>query len=288
MVLYVHISERRLNVTIIDIILLLTSIFLGAIALLLYFHFKNQQKEYQAQIESMKEQSYEIVHELRAPLNAIKDAAILLNDMPGKLTPDEQTKMLSLLKNECARLLEQVTSFLDASKAISSKLNVQKTPNDLKNLLQDKILMFNAQANANGLQLHNDIDPQLPLIMYDPKYMNQVMNNLISNSLKYTPSGGTITIRAKTVDNNIAVEVFDNGLGVPDEKQKALFTKFASLNSKNSAIASSGLGLYVVKGIVEAHGGKVTVNSHEGRGYKISFTLPMQALPASLVQSAGN
>lgn len=254
--------------------------------LVLYSKLKRVLNEHQTQAESSKEQFYEIVHELRAPLTAVKDAALLLNDMPGKLTPDDQTKMLSLIKNECIRLLDQVSSFLDASKVMTNKLTIQKMPNDLRNLLEEKVMMFSPQAKSAGLELVGDIDTHMPLVMYDQKYMSQVINNLISNSLKYTPQGGKITVSAKTTDNTIFVSVFDNGLGVADEKQKALFSKFASINEKGVATPSSGLGLYVAKGIIEAHGGKVTVETHVGRGYKVSFTLPLQALPASLAQPA--
>lgn len=233
----------------------------------------------------MKDQFYEIVHELRAPLTAMKDATLLLNDNTGKLSPDEQSKMLSLIKSECLKLLDQVSGFLDTSKVMSNKMTVQKEPNDLKKLLEEKFIMFNAQAGAANITLNKEIDDFMPTVMYDARLMNQVMNNLISNSLKYTPSGGTITISGKTSDSAITVSVYDNGMGIPDEKQKELFTKFASMNNKDTTVASSGLGLYVVKGIVEAHGGKVSVETHHGRGYKISFTLPLSAVPASMEQA---
>ena len=267
---------------ILTILLLITNFTLAVLAFLLYSQLRKLHEINTKQTEESKQQFYEIVHELRAPLTAVKDAAILLNDMPGKLTPDDTSKMLSLIKNECIRLLEQVSSVLDASKVMSNKISIQKVPSDLKNLLSEKILMYTPQAKSAGLEIKSDIDPQMPLVMYDPKYMGQVINNLISNSLKYTPTGGSITISAKTTDNTVFVSVFDNGLGVSDEKKKELFSKFASINSKTSAVASSGLGLYVAKGIIEAHNGKVTVETHQGRGYKVSFTLPLQALPASL------
>ncbi len=269
------------------ILLFICNLLLGTLSLILYRRLKTVDTEYKAREATSKDQFYEIVHELRAPMTAVKDASILLSDMPGKLTPEEQAKMLTLIKNECLRLLDQISSFLDASKVMTNKLTIQKTPGDLKNLLLEKVMMYSPQAKAAGLELTTDIDPAIPLVMYDPKYMSQVINNLISNSLKYTPTGGKITVSAKMTDNTVFVSVFDNGLGVSDEKQKELFSKFASINSsKDSAVASSGLGLYVAKGIIEAHQGKVTVETHEGRGYKVSFTIPLQSLPTSLSQPA--
>lgn len=269
-----------MNTTI--IILFICNISLGVLAYVLYSQLRKLKELQDLQAKETKDQYYEIVHELRAPLTAVKDAAIMLNDMPGKLNAEDQSKMLHLIKNECLRLLEQVSSFLDASKVMTNKVAIQKVPSDLKNLLSEKIMMYSPQAKSAGLEIKSDIDPQMPLILYDPKYMSQVINNLISNSLKYTPAGGTITVSAKTTDNTVFVSVFDNGLGVTDEKKKELFSKFASINSKTSSVASSGLGLYVAKGIIEAHNGKVTVETHEGRGYKVSFTLPLQSLPTSL------
>lgn len=254
-------------------------------AIRFYLHLKEIKKEFMDREAETKDQFYEIVHELRAPLTAMKDASLLLSDNSGNLSPDEQSKMLSLIKNECLKLLDQVSGFLDTSKVMSNKMTVQKEPNDLKKLLEEKCIMFNAQAAAANITLNKEIDEFMPTVMYDARLMNQVMNNLISNSLKYTPSGGTITISGKTSDSAVTVAVYDNGMGIPDEKQKELFTKFASMNSKDSAVASSGLGLYVVKGIVEAHGGKVTVETHHGRGYKISLTLPLSAVPASIEQA---
>ncbi len=264
------------------VLLLLLALFFGALALTYFLRYKKQERVWKDRDAAMRDQFYEVVHELRAPLTAVKDAAILINATPNNLSPDEQSKMLDLIKKECMKLLDHISAFLDASKVMNNKLTVQATPNHLKDLLEEKVMMFTAQAKAGHLTLVGDIDPQLPTVMYDQKLISQVMNNLLSNSLKYTPAGGTITLSAKANDKDILVSVFDNGIGIADEKQKQLFTKFASLNAKDSHLMSSGLGLYVVKGIIEAHKGTVSVETHEGRGYKVSFTLPLTSLPASL------
>lgn len=267
------------------VLLLLISVFLGAFALTYYTRFKKQEKAWKEHDTAVRDQMYEVVHELRAPLTAVKDAASLVNASPNNLTPDEQSKMLGLIKSECVKLLDHVSAFLDASKVMNNKLTVQPTPGHLKDLLEEKILMFTPQAKTANLTLVGDVDPQLPTVMYDQKLLSQVMNNLLSNSLKYTPAGGTITLSAKANDHEVMVSVFDNGLGVPDEKQKELFTKFATLPKANQNVMSSGLGLYVVKGIIEAHKGTVTVETHESRGYKVTFTLPLSTMPASISEN---
>lgn len=268
---------------ILDIALVIVALLAAASALRYRHTLTKFKSEVKVKDEAQKDQFYEIVHEFRAPLTAVKDAATLLNDMPGALKPEDRAKMLALIKSECVRVLDQVSSVLDASKVMNNKLTIQKTPNDLKKLLEEKVLIFSAQAKSAGIELVSEIDPTIGEVLYDPKYMNQAVNNLISNSMKYTPTGGKITVEAKNDGSNITVSVFDNGMGVATDKQKALFSKFTNINASGSVIPSTGLGLFVVKGIIEAHGGKIGVETKQGRGYKISFTLPLNTMPASLV-----
>jgi signal transduction histidine kinase len=268
---------------ILTIALIIIALLSAALALKYRHALTKYRSEVKAREEAQKDQFFEIVHEFRAPLTAVKDAAILLNDMPGALQPAQREQMLALIKSECIRALEQVSSVLDASKVMSNKLTIQKVPSDFKKLLEEKVLIFSAQAKSAGIELVSEIDPTISQVLYDPKYMNQVVNNVISNSLKYTPTGGKITILAKSDGNTVTVSVFDNGMGIATDKQKELFHKFTNINASGSVIPSTGLGLFVVKGIIEAHGGKVEVETKEGRGYKISFTLPLTSMPASLV-----
>lgn len=269
--------------TILTILLALLSVGLGALALFFYRQLtilKTAQKQHD---EAIKDQFFEIVHEFRAPLTAMKDAAFLLHDMPGELPPDKKEEMLLLIKRECIQLLDNVSAVLDTSRVMNNKLTIQKTPNDLGSLAEEKVLWFTPQAKSLGIELVSDIDTSISKVMYDPKYMSHVLNNLMSNSLKYTPSGGMITVSVKQEGTDVRVSVFDNGKGIPTEKQKQLFQKFTNINAANDKTVSTGLGLFVVKGIVEAHGGKITIETQQNRGYKVSFTIPMTTMPASLV-----
>ncbi len=261
------------------IILLILVVFSGATALFFFLRYKKLKADIKARDEIQKDQFFEIVHEFRAPLTAMKDAASLLNSMPGAIPPEKQKQMLALIKTECMRLLEHVSDVLDASKLMSKKVNLEKSPNNLKKLIEEKVLMFSAQGKTAGIEIEAHVDSTIGEVMYDPKYMSQVMNNLISNSLKYTPTGGKIMATASLVGNNIEVSVYDNGMGIASEKQKELFSKFANITDQHKNPQSSGLGLYVVKGIIEAHGGTVKVDTQQNRGYKISFTLPLSIMP---------
>jgi signal transduction histidine kinase len=259
--------------------LVVCTFFFGALTLSLFVQLRKIKKKNTEFNEAQRQQFFEIVHELRAPLTAIKDAAVLLHDMPGNLPPDKREQMLSLIKNQCIQLLEKVSGVLDASKAMSNKLVLDKRPNDLKKLVDEKLLMFTPQGRGLGIELVSDFDPAVGQVVFDEKLMNEVMNNLISNSLKYTPTGGKITISAQLKEKQVEVSVFDNGNGIPTEMQKTLFNKYASIVA-HPDVPSTGLGLFVVKGIIEAHGGKIAVDTQQNRGYKVSFTLPLANLSA--------
>jgi signal transduction histidine kinase len=267
-------------VNITTILLSVLLIFLSVLSLFFYFKLQKFKKDLIKREEAEKQQFYEIVHELRAPLTAVKDAAVLLN-MSVSIPDEKRTQMLSLIKTECMRLLEQVSSVLDASKVMNKTLAIDKQPNDLNKLISEKILIYTPQAKAAGIELENQLDPLVSEVMYDSKLINEVMNNLISNSLKYTPTGGKITIQSELKDRSVVVSVFDNGMGIATDNQKQLFAKFATISAKTDK-PSTGLGLYVVKGIIEAHGGTVTVDTQQNRGYKVSISLPLTTMPVSL------
>lgn len=224
-----------------------------------------------------------MVHELRSPLTAIKASTdLLLPDIKEdgsasdkELSVEERRKVTQLISTQSRKMLDQISLILDAAKLESGVFSLQKTKEDLKKILEDKAAIFTAAAKEKFVTIVTEIDPSLPSFAFDPIRIGQVINNLISNSLKFTPSGGTISIKAKPAIENVIVSVSDTGAGVPKEKQHLLFSKFAQLRTAHPE-AGTGLGLYFVKGIVEAHGGSVTLESEEGRGTTITFTLPIE------------
>ena len=121
----------------------------------------------------------------------------------------------------------------------------------------------------------------LPLLAFDPLRISQVMNNFLSNSLKFTQKGGEITVSASfdETGKEITISVSDNGIGIPKEYQNSMFSKFSQANNNPQKLTKdgSGLGLYVAKGIIEAHKGVISLDSEQGRGTTISFTLPISA-----------
>ncbi len=210
-----------------------------------------------------------MVHELRAPLTAIKDSSELI--MEGKLKARERKQLLDIIQNQTKVLLLQVAQVLDAAKIEAGKFTVQKSVGDLTVVINTAVKTFSAQAQRKGIGLCEKL-PFLPSVSFDSIYINQVLNNLISNSLKFTPAGGKIEVSGQLTGDFVEISVKDTGIGIAKDKQKDIFSKFYQIQR-----GGTGLGLYIVKGIIEAHNGSVYLESEEGKGTTISFTLPISS-----------
>ena len=212
----------------------------------------------------------DISHELRTPL------AVLQGNLEGMLDGvySRDDAHLSLILEETkilARLIEDLRTFALAE---SLGLRLAKTPTDLTGIAADAIASFQTQAEAAGVMLRLDADPNLPLAEIDPARILQVLNNLVSNALRYTPAGGTVWVRCVAGDPGQAVlSVEDTGTGIPAEELPHVFDRF--YKSKDSR--GTGLGLAIAKSLVGAHGGEISAQSIPGQGTTIRFTLPLRA-----------
>lgn len=213
-----------------------------------------------------------MVHELRAPLSAVKDSSELILENKN-LNEEEREKLLSVINSQSKVLLEQIADLLDAAKIESGMLMVNKKPDDLGKAVAQTVKTFSAVAEKKRITLSFQTLP-IPPVLFDRTRLTQVLNNLISNSLKFTPSGGQVKVEAGTSGNFAKVSVSDTGIGISPEKQKEVFNKFYQVKPGDHT-EGSGLGLYVTKGIVEAHNGRVELESEEGKGTTVSFTLPL-------------
>ncbi|MGI8419474.1 MAG: ATP-binding protein [Candidatus Levyibacteriota bacterium] len=233
-------------------------------------------------VAKMKEDFTNImVHELRSPLTAIKASSELLMSPPGPLAEEEKTKIIGLISMQSRKMLDEVSLILDAAKLEAGLFTIQKLPGDLKRLINERVQVFQAQAHERFVTLVIDVDPSLPNFNFDPIHMGQVINNLISNSLKFTSSGGTVKISAKPAIGSVIISVSDTGAGIPKDKQHLLFTKFTQLSGAAHGSVGTGLGLYIVKGVVEAHGGSVSLESEEGHGTTITCSIPLDGATKS-------
>jgi len=246
--------------------------------------------------EMLKEDLIHImVHELRSPVTTIKDSAELIISAKDTLLEDRKLKFLEMIHRQAKKVLGQIGSILDTAKLDAGKLVLQKTKGDIVELIKDEIQTFAPQAEHKNISLSfNSLSKSLPQISYDEIRIGQVIDNLLSNSLKFTPEGGKIKIEVDyrvipptldglspmgeflSLDKYIIISVSDTGVGIAKEQQKYLFSKYTQAKSTPEQLATlgTGLGLYLVKGIVESHDGRIWVKSAPGVGTTFSFSLP--------------
>ncbi|MGA2968010.1 MAG: ATP-binding protein, partial [Candidatus Levyibacteriota bacterium] len=222
-----------------------------------------------------------MVHELRAPLTAIKDSAELMTqllDENSNIDKGEEKKFLAIIDQQSKNLLGQIGQVLDAAKIETGKFSINKATSDIGEVIEDAVEPFLPEARKKQIFLSTEISSPLPKMEIDPLRITQALNNLISNSLKFTPVNGKIVVSVKNTDDGLTVAVTDNGIGIPEDEQKDLFSKYYQIRTTPHQLAKkgTGLGLYITKGIVEAHGGTVgVISAGPNKGTTIYFTLPV-------------
>jgi two-component system sensor histidine kinase KdpD len=213
-----------------------------------------------------------VSHDLRTPLASIKASATSLLD--ESVTWDVATRrdLLTAIDEETDRLALMVSNLLDLSRIEGGALRPQKAWYDLDELIAD--VRSRLEARTTNHPLTAEIEPDLPLLRFDYVEIAQVLVNLIENALTYTPVGTAITIGAKRVDGAVEISVHDEGPGIPLERQARIFEKFFRARV-GTVPMGTGIGLAISKGLVEAHGGKIGVESAPGAGTTFRFTLPL-------------
>lgn len=218
-----------------------------------------------------------VSHELRTPLTSIKGyAAILLAEKLGSLPPAVKER-LDKINRHSDELTHMVNDLLDISRIESGKAIMKHAPQDLKLIAEKVFDLLSVQAKEKQIELCLDMPPDLPAVFIDSSQIERVFINLIGNALKFTPLKGKITARSHKVGNAVQVDIADTGCGIPEEAQEAIFEEFYRVdNPINQQAKGTGLGLALVKHIIEAHNGKVWVKSKADQGSTFSFTLPQQ------------
>ncbi|MNS81343.1 Non-motile and phage-resistance protein [compost metagenome] len=215
-------------------------------------------------------------HELRTPINAIMGFGSVLDDeIAGPLNPAQHTYTAKILSSADA-LLALIEDLLIVSRVQAGKFSVALQPTSFSGLVDDALASQSPAADKKAITLVNQVPAGLPLLQADPLRLTQVINNLLSNALKFTPPGGRVSVRADVTDGRLRCEVTDTGIGIAEADQPKLFQRFSQLDMSSTRAASgAGLGLSIVKAIVEAHGGTVGVTSEPGAGAAFWFTLPL-------------
>jgi signal transduction histidine kinase len=233
-------------------------------------------------------------HELKTPLAVIKGYYdLLLAGSLGRLT-DKQRDILEESKESCERLVRLVSMFLNYSALESGKLVLQLRENDLRDCLDELSKRWSEAFQRKGVKLDAHIDPSIPTFRFDYQKVQQAAANLLDNALKHTPSGGMVTLRAAPHfwerrvaamapveerrrfrlprPNSVEVSVLDSGSGIPAEHHQEIFEDFVRVDRKTSGM---GLGLAIAKRLIQAHRGKIWVESEAKTGSRFTFLLPM-------------
>ena len=215
-----------------------------------------------------------ITHELKTPLVPIQGYSdILLSEHLGKLTPQQKDR-LSIIKSSSETLLGIISDLLDVQKLEIGQLRMKKENSDIKDSILKSVNALAPQAEKNEIQLVSNAKNFV--IYHDSERIKQVLTNLIKNAIIASePKSGKIEISMDENPSEIQISVKDNGTGIPHDKQKDLFKKFYQVDTTlTRERGGSGLGLAICKGIVDNHGGKISVESEEGKGAKFTFTIP--------------
>jgi PAS domain S-box-containing protein len=214
-----------------------------------------------------------ISHELRTPLGLIKVFCASLLEEDVEFDRVTQREFLSNIQQETERLEDLVNNLLDLSRIQNGRLWIDKCPTDVGQLAREIMKAMGIQLVQH--QLVCDFSPEPLVAMVDPRGFEQVLRNLLSNAVKYSPAGGAITVQGREEEGHLLVRVSDQGIGIPAEELPKIFERFYRVeNEITASVRGAGLGLAVCQGIVEAHGGRIWVESTQGAGSTFCFTLP--------------
>src|SRR5579884_1234156 len=229
-----------------------------------------------AELDRLKSDFVSMVsHELRTPLGLIKGyvGTLLRKDAP--LDDETREEFLQVIDEETDRLTELVTNLLDMSRIEAGTLRVDCQPTPLGPLLEDCAARLRAREPARRLDVA--LPPALPLVLADERRIAQVVENLLTNAVRYSPDAAPIAVRARVVNGSVEVAVADQGPGLTPEQRAQVFEKFFRIDQSDSRrFGGAGLGLAICRGIVEAHRGRIWVENGAGGGSVFAFTLPVQ------------
>jgi len=217
-----------------------------------------------------------VTHELRLPMTSIKGYADLLNSgMAGALN-DQQMQFLSVIRRNLTRMSDLIRDLGDINRMDSGRMKFEAQKFDIQDTVHDVAENLREAISGRNQTLTIEMTEALPAVYADPTRVSQILTNLLSNANKYSPDGRGITIRVKQNGDFLQISVIDNGIGISQEDQARLFTQFFRAESQEVRQQQGwGLGLSIVKRMVEAQGGGIEFESTVGEGSTFSFTLPL-------------
>jgi hypothetical protein len=242
-----------------------------------------EQNERLRELDRLKDEFISLVsHELRTPLTSIRGYLELLLDGGAGDLSDDQARFLAVVDRNSKRLMHLVGDLLFLAQIEAGKLALELGDVDLDHLVAECVEAAKPTADEKGIELTAAVEPT-PSMVGDRGRLGQVLDNLVSNALKFTPEGGTVSVRIRTHDRVAVVEVEDNGMGIAPEDQHQLFDRFfRSSEATERAIPGTGLGLTIAKAIIERHEGAIEVESTPGEGTTMRVRLPVRSRAAEV------
>jgi GAF domain-containing protein len=215
-------------------------------------------------------------HELRTPLNAIIGfSEVLYERMFGEIN-EKQAEYISDILQSGHHLLSLINDILDLSKIEAGRMELDTSDFDLPGTIENTLTLVRERALRRGIALGCMVDERLGTIRADERKVKQVLLNLLSNALKFTPEGGKIDVRAAVKDGEAEISVTDTGVGIAPEEQQAVFEEFRQVGTASKKVEGTGLGLAISRKFIELHGGRIWVESTVGSGSTFAFTLPLR------------
>jgi len=237
-------------------------------------------EEKSRQVESASRHKSEFLanmsHELRTPLNAIIGFSEVLSERMFGDINEKQAEYLADILEAGRHLLSLINDVLDLSKIEAGRMEIEASEFDLPRAVENTLSLIRERAHRRAIALTCEMDDAVGAIRADERKVKQVLLNLLSNALKFTPEGGRIAVRARRVDGAVEVSVADTGVGIAPEDQAAVFEEFRQVGAASRKIEGTGLGLAISRKFMELHGGSLALESAVGTGSTFTFSLPLE------------
>ena len=234
-----------------------------------------KQNEQLRDVDQMKDDLIALVsHELRTPLTSIVGYLELVTSPEAGELSDEQRRYLAVVERNAQRLIRVVSDLLLVAQVQAGQLNLLREDLDVSLVADECVNAVRTTAGARDIEL-TLVTAAATRVLGDRQRVAQVLDNLLSNALKFTPDGGSVAVEVSATGGDVAVTVTDSGIGIPAAEQDQLFTRFfRSSAAMERAVQGTGLGLSIARAIVEAHGGEISVSSRVGEGSTFRVVLP--------------
>lgn len=243
----------------------------------------NKIQQFESEYDTMKNEFFaNVSHELRTPLNIILASVQLLSSMEkaeeGNQSPEKVEKIAEMIKQNSYRLLRLVNNLIDSSKISASFYDVHMKNHNIVNVVEDISLSVASYIEDKGIEFLFDTEIEERVMICDADMIERIMLNLLSNAVKFTSQGGSILVSMREENENVIISVRDSGIGMNEEEQKEIFERFRQVDkSLTRRREGSGIGLSLVKSLVEMHKGTVSVKSEPGKGTEFIVVLPVIA-----------